>query len=95
METKLSTNDRQELAETGMDPLDGAYMTWYGTETEAARALHAWLEGSGTDAYVVYRAALDREEAAARELQRLSRSSKPAEGNLLSSALGTTNRRVP
>jgi hypothetical protein len=94
METKLSTNDRQELAEMEMDMLDGAYITWCGTETEAARALHAWLEGSGTDAYVAYRAALDREEAAARELQRLSCSTTPAEGNLLSSVPRTANRRA-
>ena len=43
-------------------------------ESECGRTLHAWFERTAdtpVDAYFAYRAALDQEEAAARDLQRL------------------------
>lgn len=55
--------------------VETAHRGWVEAAGEAKRALHAWLDGAGRDQrslYVVYRAALDREEAAARELERLS-----------------------
>jgi hypothetical protein len=50
-----------------------AYMAWAAAESDCAQALHAWLDGSGAadERYFGYLAALDREEAAARDLQRL------------------------
>jgi len=63
-----------ELA-VGVGSLDDAYLVWFSAEHESGRALRAWLGGAGAAreaAYATYRAALDREEAAARELERLS-----------------------
>ena len=69
-----------EVAEIGARLLDDAYMVWLTAESDSGRALHAWL-GSGPrnvqDAYHAYRAALDREEAAARDLQRIAGIAEP------------------
>lgn len=68
------------VAEIGVRLLDDAYMTWFGAESECERALQAWFEGtprSRGNAYWAYRAALDREEAAARDLQRLEELAQP------------------
>jgi hypothetical protein len=51
-------------------------MAWFRAQIECHQALTAWLDSggrSGVSADFVYRAALDREEAAARDLERLSR----------------------
>ena len=67
-------NDGSEVVAIGFRLLEDAYLAWTAAEGECERALQAWLEpGSGRHelAYPVYRAALDREEAAARDLQRL------------------------
>jgi hypothetical protein len=63
----------REIALIGIRLLDDAYMAWVAAESEAEEALHAWFEGvSGQRApYQAYRAAVDREEAAARDLRRL------------------------
>jgi hypothetical protein len=54
--------------------LDEIYMVWSRAQLECQHALRAWLDsGPRNDAaYCAYRAALDREEAAAVDLQRLS-----------------------
>jgi hypothetical protein len=55
-------------------PLDDAYASWFSAESESELALRAWLHCSDPSrliTYAVYRAALDREEAAARDLERL------------------------
>jgi len=57
-----------EVAEIGVRFLDDAYLAWFAAEGECEGALHAWFRSAGaqrTSAYVAYRAALDREEAAA------------------------------
>ena len=64
----------RSLAGFGVRLIDDAHMAWMAAEVESEHALHAWLEGARADhtsAYMAYRAAVDREEAAARELQRL------------------------
>jgi hypothetical protein len=69
-----------EVAEIGVRLLDGAYFAWLSAESECGQALRAWLDGGSGDragAYFAYRAALDREEAAARELQRLAELAQP------------------
>src|SRR5579863_10650053 len=66
------TRDAAELSER---LLDDAYTTWVIAESEAEETLDAWRErASGTCAsrYRAYCAAVEREEAAARDLQRLS-----------------------
>jgi hypothetical protein len=64
-----------EIAQIGIRLMDHAYMAWLGAESECERALRAWVDGPPRNRaamYLSYRAALDREEAAARDLQRLS-----------------------
>jgi hypothetical protein len=63
-----------ELAAIGVRLLDDAYLAWFSAESESERALRDWWQStgpSGSNTYTVYRAALDREEAAARDLGRL------------------------
>jgi hypothetical protein len=65
---------QQEVAEVGVRLLDDAHAAWVSAEYEAERALHAWFEavpGRQVSTYLAYCAALEREEAAARDLQRL------------------------
>src|SRR3954466_15922480 len=61
------------LAVIGVNVLEDARMTWVAAEVESEQALSTWFEGAAPNraaAYVAYRAAADREEAAARDLQR-------------------------
>ena len=54
--------------------IDDAYMIWVAAATECAQALQTWFTATShdsADAYATYRAALDREEAAAHDLQLL------------------------
>ena len=63
-----------EVARIGVRLLDEAYMMWWAAESECEEALRGWSAGTspvGAEAYWTYRAALDREEAAARDLQKL------------------------
>ena len=65
---------RLELAEIGIRLLDEAHVAWQRAELECELALEAWYQGSprvSADRYLSYRAALDREQAAARDLERL------------------------
>ena len=53
-----------------------SYMTWQAAQIECELALGAWhaaMPGRTALAHVAYRAALDREEAAARDLEELCR----------------------
>ena len=69
---------KREIAQEGGGSearlIDDAYTIWVAAATECARALRTWFSSSSrnsTDAYWNYRAALDREEAAANDLQML------------------------
>jgi hypothetical protein len=68
--------------------LDVAHMTWIAAEVESERALRAWFD-TGTpqdaDAYRAYREAVDREEVAANDLQRLSELTQPSQERLAQS----------
>jgi hypothetical protein len=68
----------RDLAEIGIRLVDDAYMTWFAAARECERALRAWQRAEPR-AYWAYRAALDREEAAARDLERLSELARPCE----------------
>lgn len=66
---------RGEVTAIGLRLVEEAYLAWTTAACESEWALRAWLDAGVArreDAYAVYRAALDREEAAARDLQRLS-----------------------
>ncbi|HUA03753.1 MAG TPA: hypothetical protein VMB27_07595 [Solirubrobacteraceae bacterium] len=72
--TRTRPRKRLELAEIGIRLLDEAHVAWQRAELECELALEAWYEGSprvSTDRYLSYCAALDREQAAARDLERL------------------------
>jgi hypothetical protein len=63
-----------EVGRISVRLLDDAYMAWRAAEGECEEALRRWSTGTsrvGAEAYSMYRAALDREEAAARDLQKL------------------------
>ena len=72
--TRTRPRKRLELAEIGIRLLDEAHVAWQRAELECELALEAWYQGSpraSADLYLSYRAALDREQAAARDLERL------------------------
>ena len=80
---------RTEIARIGLRLLDDAYLAWFSAESECEQALHAWFEGpvgSRGKQYAAYRAALDREEAAAHDLRRLSRLAEPCRDSLVRAA---------
>lgn len=69
-----------QVAAIGVRLLDDSYLAWFSAESECERALHAWFRTTGdrrATAYFAYRAALDREEAAARDLERLWHLAEP------------------
>jgi hypothetical protein len=69
--TPAGTRKRHPVAEIGMRLLDGAHAAWLAAELECEHALEVWSEGPRGDGYLSYLAALEREEAAAGDLQRL------------------------
>jgi hypothetical protein len=63
--------------------VDDAHMTWVAAEVQSGYALRAWFQARAPDGareYLAYRAAIDREEAAAHDLQRLSELTQPGAG---------------
>jgi hypothetical protein len=79
-----------ELAEIGVRLTDDAYIAWHAAETECERAFRAWSHSGASNraaAYCTYRAALDREEAAARDLKRLWVLTQPYRERLAGSRL--------
>lgn len=88
----MFTDIGAELASIGVRLLDDAYLAWVSAETESEMALGAWCAGIGADqaeAYAAYRAALDREEAAARDLERLWAVSEPCRISLQGGGLSS------
>jgi hypothetical protein len=76
---KINRTTSRDLAVIGLRALDDAHMTWVAEEVESEHALRAWFGAAAAEcaaAYLAYRAAIDREEAAARDLQRLSELTK-------------------
>lgn len=74
------------VAEIGVRLLDDAYLAWFSAESECEGALRGWSQSVGSQraaAYLAYRAALDREEAAARDLERLWQVSAPCRAALV------------
>ena len=82
---KINRNTSHDLAVIDVRLLNDAHMTWVAAEVESEHALRAWFKGAASRraaAYLAYRAAVDREEAAARDLQRLSELTQPYQGQL-------------
>ena len=66
--------------------LDDAYLAWFSAESECESTLHGWFRAPcdlSAGAYLAYRGALEREEAAARDLERRWRLSGPCRETLL------------
>ena len=79
MEEKLS----HDVAAIGIRLLDDAHIAWIAAQNECTEALRAWFAAPRFErAYYAYRAALDREEAAALDLQRLSEAAEPCRAAL-------------
>jgi hypothetical protein len=72
-EQSMDFKTRLEIGLIGLRLRDDAYLVWEAAEFEAGRALRSWIEGVDGQqaAYQAYRAAVDREEAAARDVERL------------------------
>jgi hypothetical protein len=69
-----------DITAIGARLLDDAYLAWFAAESECERALRAWSGSLGSAraaSYDAYLAALDREEAAALDLERFCASSRP------------------
>jgi hypothetical protein len=86
MATPARTNHHtgRDLGVIGTRVLYDAHMTWVAAEIESEHALHACFEAAAPQAagaYLQYTAAVDREEAAARDLQRLCALIRPPRGN--------------
>lgn len=80
-----------EIAKIGVRLLDDAYTAWRAAEAETAAALRAWFDRTIRDrdaAWTVYQAALDREEAAAHDLQRLTSVTRPCVARLTAETPG-------
>jgi hypothetical protein len=72
--TRARPRQRHELAEIGIRLLDEAHVAWQRAELASEHALRAWYTGSprtSAERYLLYRVAVDREQAAAADLQRL------------------------
>jgi hypothetical protein len=67
-------NTQTGVATIGIRLLVDAYVAWSRAETESEHTLRAWFDTTGEQAataYLSYRTALDGEEAAANDLERL------------------------
>lgn len=83
----MTWNAEQETAEIGVRLLDDAHVVWSAAQSECETALRDWFDACPRDrgaTYFRYRAALDREEAAALHLQRLWQPSEPCRIRLTS-----------
>jgi hypothetical protein len=72
---KIKRNSSGDPTVIAVRVLDDAHMTWVAAEVYSEHTLRAWFDAGARQragAYLAYRAAVDREEAAARDLQRLS-----------------------
>ena len=82
---RTNRNTSYDLAVIAVRVLDDARMAWVAAEVDSEHALRAWFNAGtpeGAGAYLAYRAAVDREEAAARDLHRLSELTQPYQERL-------------
>jgi hypothetical protein len=80
--TRINHTTSRALAVIAERVLDDAHMTWVAAEIDSEHALRAWFDASAPQragAYLAYRAAVDREQAAAADLQRLAELIQPCQ----------------
>jgi hypothetical protein len=81
----VMTTNEDNIDEIGVRLIDDMYLVWRAAESDCDKALDRWLDAGPSDemaAYCSYRAAIDREEAAARDLQRLYEVTAPCRQSL-------------
>ena len=86
-------NIETDVATIGVRLLDDAYLAWFSAESECEATLQAWFQSTGEareDRYLSYLAALDREEASARDLERLWGLAEPCRDTLAERAQGVS-----
>ena len=83
----MSDHDQTDVAAIGVRLLTDASLAWFSAEIGCDQTLRAWFEATGEQAattYHAYRAALDREEAAAHDLERLWQLYEPYADSMVS-----------
>ena len=81
----INRNTSRDIAVIGVRLVDDAHMNWVAAEIVSEHALRVWFDAAAPQragAYLAYRAAVDREEAAAIDLQRLSELTQPYQEQL-------------
>lgn len=81
----MLNNIETDVATIGVRLLDDAYLAWFSAESDCETALRAWFQATGERreiTYFSYLAALDREEASVRDLERLWRLAEPCRESL-------------
>jgi hypothetical protein len=74
----MADNASPEIAAIGIRLLEDAHIAWVTAAAECSEAMRAWFETPRYErAYYAYLAALDREEAAAHDLERLATVAEP------------------
>jgi hypothetical protein len=71
---KIDYDNSRALTVIAARAVNDAHLTWVAAEVESDHALRAWFGAVAPQragAYLAYRAAVDREEAAARDLLRM------------------------
>ena len=71
----MSEQDQHDAVAEAIRLREDAYISWAAAEIEAGTALRTWFAATASRrplAYAVYLAALEREEAAAHDVERLS-----------------------
>ncbi|HXO07387.1 MAG TPA: hypothetical protein VN880_05120 [Solirubrobacteraceae bacterium] len=82
---RIDPNTSRALTVIAARVVDDAHLTWVAAEVESEQALRAWFDAGAPQragAYRAYRAAVDREQAAAGDLQRLSELTRPCQERL-------------
>ena len=82
---RINRDTSHDLAVIAVRVLDDPHMTWVAREVDSEHVLRTWFDAGvrqGAGAYHAYRAAVDREEAAARDLQRLYELTQPYQERL-------------
>jgi hypothetical protein len=72
----MARRSSRGVASIGIRLVDEAYVSWCTAQMQCQTALRQWFDAGPRDraeANSIYRAALDREQAAARDLEWLSR----------------------
>ncbi|HTP18931.1 MAG TPA: hypothetical protein VMJ65_04965 [Solirubrobacteraceae bacterium] len=94
--TRRRPSKRPELVEIGFRLLDEAHVAWQRAELECERALRAWHDGpprASVDLYLSYRAALDHEQAAAHDLERMWELATSGHDALAAAAVAANTQR--